>query len=1009
MVFHRLKISVFCAAVILGLYSCGAGLDKCIAITAISSTDEAADKTAAKAVDGNLSTRWSSAAADNQWIELDLGGTEKLIGIKLLWETAYGESYDVMVSEDKNRWTTAYTQPKGSGGVEDIDIQKVSARYVKMQCRKRGTGFGFSLFEIAVRTEREPFGIGQKEPEHIQKVNWDFSAVPERTIYLPKSWSGNKVFIAFNASLEEYDLSVNGSFVKTILSPKIPAEIDITEYARPGSENLFSVKLKNANGGNSVFKSVIIAKNTLAEVLNNTKNASNPKEFYQMTANMYSPGYFPLWLNDKQDYWTVVGTEDSFNESLLSSKGLIGSYTNGFSVIPFLYLNNELVNFTDADISLALEDNYLPIPSVTWKCKGVEYSEKLFGYGGKDNASTYIICTLKNLSSKAAAGKYILSVRPIEVNPPWMHGGMTVISAINSKENGNKIEINSNKGIIALSKPDTFGAKAFKDEDLLFGLIKGELSGKESVSDPAGSASAALSYEFSLAAGEEKEYLFILPLDGNINSAKIPSREEFMRDYAQAKALWQKRLNMIEINIPEPGIMDVLRSNIAYILIHRDGAALQPGSRSYERSWIRDGAFIQAALLRATEPEFAKQYLEWLAGTQTPDGEIPCILDSKTGKLVDYAKNWREYDASGEYVWAIYDYYSFTKDKEFLKKIFPTVEKALKFIEKLRAEMSDVRYAGTPMFGILPKNQSHEGYLDNPQQSLFDDFLSLKAWKEAQPLAKIAGRAELIPWMLKEEDDFRNCLLKDISIVQNQKNIRYIPASIGLAEFDAIGMSIMLFPTFEYRYLDMDNITYMLNRYYQDEFYKRLTAKGPVEFSPYEIRGAQSFFMLGEKEKGLNLVRYVFKGLRPKEWNHWSEVIPRDPTAPVYLGDMPHSWIGSIYINVIRCMFVYEDDYDRQLVMGSGIDEKWLEGNGISVKNLPTYYGKLSYSMKKEGGVIKVAFTGKLENPVNGFVLRNPANNKDIREVKVNGKKWEKFTKDTITFSKLPSSVEIIY
>ena len=37
---------------------------------------------------------------------------------------------------------------------------------------------------------------------------------------------------------------------------------------------------------------------------------------------------------------------------------------------------------------------------------------------------------------------------------------------------------------------------------------------------------------------------------------------------------------------------------LAYILINRDGAAIQPGSRSYARSWIRDGSMIVAALLR---------------------------------------------------------------------------------------------------------------------------------------------------------------------------------------------------------------------------------------------------------------------------------------------------------------------------------------------------------------------------------------------------------------------------
>ena len=37
-----------------------------------------------------------------------------------------------------------------------------------------------------------------------------------------------------------------------------------------------------------------------------------------------------------------------------------------------------------------------------------------------------------------------------------------------------------------------------------------------------------------------------------------------------------------------PAINDTLRTSLAYILISRDGPALQPGTRSYARSWIRE-------------------------------------------------------------------------------------------------------------------------------------------------------------------------------------------------------------------------------------------------------------------------------------------------------------------------------------------------------------------------------------------------------------------------------------
>src|SRR5213079_3249959 len=44
---------------------------------------------AVNAVDGNAGTRWSSAASDPQWLQVDLGGTTSVCKVVLQWENAY--------------------------------------------------------------------------------------------------------------------------------------------------------------------------------------------------------------------------------------------------------------------------------------------------------------------------------------------------------------------------------------------------------------------------------------------------------------------------------------------------------------------------------------------------------------------------------------------------------------------------------------------------------------------------------------------------------------------------------------------------------------------------------------------------------------------------------------------------------------------------------------------------------------------------------------------------------
>ncbi|MFC7471403.1 discoidin domain-containing protein [Actinomadura keratinilytica] len=52
------------------------------------------------AVDGDTSTRWSSADSDAQWLQVDLGATTAVSEVVLQWEAAYAKGYKIELSED---------------------------------------------------------------------------------------------------------------------------------------------------------------------------------------------------------------------------------------------------------------------------------------------------------------------------------------------------------------------------------------------------------------------------------------------------------------------------------------------------------------------------------------------------------------------------------------------------------------------------------------------------------------------------------------------------------------------------------------------------------------------------------------------------------------------------------------------------------------------------------------------------------------------------------------------
>lgn len=98
--------------------------------------------------DENMSTRWESQHLDNQWIEIDLESAYLLNRAVLEWEGAYSEIYGVAISFDGERWWNIHREENGSGGHEEILINDIPARMVRLNCEKRATAWGNSLYEM---------------------------------------------------------------------------------------------------------------------------------------------------------------------------------------------------------------------------------------------------------------------------------------------------------------------------------------------------------------------------------------------------------------------------------------------------------------------------------------------------------------------------------------------------------------------------------------------------------------------------------------------------------------------------------------------------------------------------------------------------------------------------------------------------------------------------------------------------------------------------------------------
>ena len=115
----------------------------------VTASSVAGTNVAAFAVDNFSGTRWESAAADPQWLQLDFGSTATFCRITLNWEVAAATSFQIQTSPDATNWTDIYTTTTSGGGYQDFAISG-SGRYLRIYGTVRATTYGYSIWEVMI-------------------------------------------------------------------------------------------------------------------------------------------------------------------------------------------------------------------------------------------------------------------------------------------------------------------------------------------------------------------------------------------------------------------------------------------------------------------------------------------------------------------------------------------------------------------------------------------------------------------------------------------------------------------------------------------------------------------------------------------------------------------------------------------------------------------------------------------------------------------------------------------
>jgi hypothetical protein len=345
--------------------------------------------------------------------------------------------------------------------------------------------------------------------------------------------------------------------------------------------------------------------------------------------------------------------------------------------------------------------------------------------------------------------------------------------------------------------------------------------------------------------------------------------------------------------------------------------------------------------------------------------------------------------------------------------MWPYVLKTVQYINYLRQQRTTEAYLAPDkrvLYGLLPESISHEGYSSNPVHSYWDDFFALRGLKDATDIAIVLGENEYANKFRIIRDTFSKDLFESIKNSIALHGIEYIPGAAELGDFDPAATTIGVDPTGEQNNLPQEALLKTFEKYYEILSQRSKEGAEWEAYTPYELRAIGTFVRLGQKQRAHEALDFFFTNQRPANWNHWGEIVWRDRNAPNFIGDLPHTWVGADYIRSLRSLFVYEREMDNALVLAAGVRDEWVtNGSGITVKRLPTYYGTLNYSLKRDqDNTIFLHMSGDLTLPPGGIVVHSPISS-PLRGVSVNRAPVEKFDIDRVVVDQFPAEVILHY
>ena len=450
--------------------------------------------------------------------------------------------------------------------------------------------------------------------------------------------------------------------------------------------------------------------------------------------------------------------------------------------------------------------------------------------------------------------------------------------------------------------------------------------------------SRAEEFAWSLAPGKSAQAVLRVPFAPVKDPAAFAS-EKATTWFDRTVVYWNRTVGgAARITVPCRKATEAMLAAHVCQLIANDHGELQGGEGFYDNFYIRDGGYQIMELEEAGLWDASAKAVACYLKRQRPDGRF------------ETQKN--QFDANGQALWVLWQYWKITGDKAWLAKAYPQMAKAVEWIKQARRKAP----ADSPFAGVLPPAPADGEYLwDGKHHIVGYDLWNLRGLLCTIDAATELGRSEEAIAMVREADEYR----KAIDAVHQRMGLAHFPPSWEKAGTHW-GNTETLWPT-EIFARDDPRVA-ALDKHVREDFgggFVEGTIRWmgrPDVIHPYMSSYTTMASMLrGDHEQFVE--DFYWYLLHTTASHAFPEGIYYKPRI-AWSHTIPHVTGASNYAFLLRHMLVHERGDELQLLLA--VPDWWLgERQTIRVERAPTHFGVMGLTIRGEAKGVRV----ELEKP----------------------------------------------